>query len=271
MSESDREIDKEFLAGSAEYARSQVTATMSPVDKADLLETVMIDGLDIKIAKPWIGDIFAGSRKTGPAKGRHLMGDDPRLPAMPPKPTLTDFFRHRVALTSTSMNHLLQSAKLAQEKGCLENIVLACLLHDIAVACFIRTDHGYWAAQLVAPYVDEETAWAIQYHQALRYFAAPEYDYAYPQFYYEVFGEDFVVEPYIARAASYAKNHRWYDSAMQVVINDLYAFDPHKKVELEEFTDIIGRNFKQPEEGLGFDNSPSAHMWRTMIWPNNFL
>ena len=25
------------------------------------------------------------------------------------------------------------------------------------------------------------------------------------------------------------------------------------------------------EEGLGFDGSPTAHMWRTMIWPNNFL
>ncbi|HTP17372.1 MAG TPA: hypothetical protein VMK13_16250 [Streptosporangiaceae bacterium] len=23
--------------------------------------------------------------------------------------------------------------------------------------------------------------------------------------------------------------------------------------------------------GLGFDGSPVAHMWRTMIWPNNFL
>ena len=24
-------------------------------------------------------------------------------------------------------------------------------------------------------------------------------------------------------------------------------------------------------EGLGFDGSPSAHMWRSIIWPNNFL
>jgi hypothetical protein len=37
------------------------------------------------------------------------------------------------------------------------------------------------------------------------------------------------------------------------------------------FTDIIGRHFKQPKEGLGFDGSSTAHMWRTMIWPNNFL
>ena len=24
-------------------------------------------------------------------------------------------------------------------------------------------------------------------------------------------------------------------------------------------------------DGLGFDGSPVAHMWRSMIWPNNFL
>jgi hypothetical protein len=43
------------------------------------------------------------------------------------------------------------------------------------------------------------------------------------------------------------------------------------KVEIDEFEDVIGRNFRQPAEGLGFDGSPVAHMWRTMIWPNNFL
>ena len=39
----------------------------------------------------------------------------------------------------------------------------------------------------------------------------------------------------------------------------------------EVFEDVVGRNFRQPAEGLGFDCSPVAHMWRTMIWPNNFL
>lgn len=24
-------------------------------------------------------------------------------------------------------------------------------------------------------------------------------------------------------------------------------------------------------EGLGLDDSATSHMWRTMIWPNNFL
>ena len=40
---------------------------------------------------------------------------------------------------------------------------------------------------------------------------------------------------------------------------------------LEEFTDVIGRHFRQPEEGLGYDNSPVAHMWRAMIRPTKFL
>ena len=34
---------------------------------------------------------------------------------------------------------------------------------------------------------------------------------------------------------------------------------------LDEFVDIIGRNFKQPSQGLGYDNSPVAHMWRAII------
>jgi hypothetical protein len=56
-----------------------------------------------------------------------------------------------------------------------------------------------------------------------------------------------------------------------ITVNDLYAFDPAVRVDLEEFTDVVGRNFKQPKEGLGFDGSPTAHMWRTIIWPTKFL
>jgi hypothetical protein len=56
-----------------------------------------------------------------------------------------------------------------------------------------------------------------------------------------------------------------------VTVNDLYAFDPKAVVSIEPFTDIIGRHFKQPKEGLGNDNSPTAHMWRTMMFPDNPL
>ena len=62
------------------------------------------------------------------------MGPDPRLPKMPEKPTLIDYFRHRFA----SHAHLLQSATHALKAGHNEKVILACLLHDIGVVSFIR-------------------------------------------------------------------------------------------------------------------------------------
>ena len=54
-------------------------------------------------------------------------------------------------------------------------------------------------------------------------------------------------------------------------MNDLYSFDPDVHVELEQFEDVIGREFRQPPEGLGNDNTPASHMWRTLRWPCNAL
>lgn len=196
-----------------------------------------------------------------------LVGDDPRLKKMPERPTLIDYFKYRFG----PCEHLLQSARLAKLNGCSEKIVLACLLHDISVIGFILPDHGYWSAQLVAPYVDEEISWAIRYHQALRFYADPAVGYEYPGQYLKWFGEDYRPDAYIERDYHYARNHRWYMSARQITVNDLYAFDPDATVSLDDFVDLIGRHFRQPEEGLGMDNSPSAHMWRTIIRPTKFL
>src|SRR5437764_4698361 len=97
-----------------------------------------------------------------------MMGDNPALPAMPERPALRDFFRLR--LSPKGRMHMLQSARLAREHGLSEKVIMACLLHDIAIAGLLSSHHGYWGAQLVGPYVDEEVAWAIQKHEALRYF-----------------------------------------------------------------------------------------------------
>jgi len=196
-----------------------------------------------------------------------LMSDDPRLPRMPEKPTLIDFFKLRFAPPM----HLLQSARHAKIAGMPEHIILACLLHDIAVLGFIRSDHGYWGAQMVEPYVTEEVTWAIRAHQALRFYPDAEFGYAYPDNYKAYFGEDYKPEPYIERAYREARAHKWYGTARMICVHDLYSFDPDVHVELEEFEDIIGRNFRQPEEGLGFDDSPSAHMWRTLRQPTKYL
>jgi hypothetical protein len=198
-----------------------------------------------------------------------MMGDNPALPRMPKAPKLLDFFRLR--FSEITFRHLLQSAKTALDAGQDEKIVIACLLHDISNGALLRTEHGYWSAQLVAPYVSEEVAWAIQYHQALRYFADESVGFKYPDAYNQFFGPDYEPPEYIKQAHRDARAHRWYMTSRLITLYDLYAFQEGWSVNPEEFTDVIGRNFKQPGEGLGFDGSPTAHMWRTMIWPNNFL
>jgi len=61
-------------------------------------------------------------------------------------------------------------------------------------------------------------------------------------------------------------------TAHLITLNYLYSFDPAVTVvTTEEFEDVVGQHFKHPREGLGFDGSPVAHMWRTMIWPNSWL
>jgi len=196
-----------------------------------------------------------------------LMGEDPRLPAMPEKPTLIDFFNLRFG---PSKMHLLQSARRAQKNGLPEKMVLGCLLHDISVVSFFRPDHGYWGAAMLEPYVDEEVSWAIRMHQPLRFYPDEKLGYEYP----EVYAQRFIgyeLPEYIKRDAAMAKNHKWYESAMQICLNDLYSFDPDVVVDIMDFEDIIGRHFKQPEEGLGNDNTPASHIWRTLRRPANAL
>ena len=245
---------------------------MDTLQKAEAAEHALSQELDRIVVKSVI--YTSGERDPReppyrpPDQGkRYLMGDDPRLPKMPKRPTLFDFFKYRFGPST----HLLQSARLAMKGGENEKIVLACLLHDIANIGFIRGDHGYWGAQLVEPYVDPEVSWAIRQHQALRFFADESVGYEYPKAYVKLFGPDYQPEPYIQAAYREARKHKWYMTSRLITVNDLYAFDPAVRVDLEEFTDVVGRNFKHPKEGLGFDGSPTAHMWRTIIWPTKFL
>jgi hypothetical protein len=248
-------------------------SAMSPEDKAEELEHFMIDQLDDVVAsKP--GAIQSerlaeeARQEAGPRRGtgRIFASSGRVLDPMPARPTLEDFFRLRFA----PANHVLRSANHALNTDQPERTVMACLLHDV-VLNLMKVDHGWWGAQLVEPYVDERISWGIRYHQALRFYPDDSVGYEYPEMYNRMFGEDYVPPDYIAHAAKEALDHRWYMEARLITVNDTYAFDPDEEVTLEPFLDIIGRNFKQPREGLGFDNSPSAHMWRTISTPDNPL
>ena len=187
---------------------------------------------------------------------------------MPDRPTLVDFLRLRG--TPGIGNHILQSAGDALKKGEPEETVLACLLHDY-VLNLVKTDHGWWGAQMMEPYVSEKVSWAIRNHQALRFYADPSVGYEYPELYVRIFGKDYVPAPYIKATYEAARKHKWYMDARMITVHDLYAFEPGVKVSIEPFLGIIGRHFRQPKEGLGYDGSPVAHMWRTLAFPDNHL
>lgn len=280
--ELDRKQVLDALGGEAKVSRMDSEA------KAEALEGLLSSQLDLAVfakmgapAKPMtmaeleaqiterplrrgIGTLFA-SGGTNPFGSR--LASEPenvkRLAPMPAAPALLDFYKLRFAPAT----HVLQSADKALTGGYDEEIVLACLLHDVAQV-LMKADHGWWAAQLFEPYVSERVSFAIRYHQALRFYPDASVGYEYPALYNLVFGSDYTPPAYIESAYQYCRNHKWYMAARQITINDLYSFDPNHIVDPQKFTDIIGRHFRQPKEGLGFDNSPVAHMWRTIINPD---
>ena len=257
-------------------------AAMDPEAKADALEDYMIEqlseqqsGRGTTTAKfPTAAEIEAqiNTRHFRRGAGSLFVNATPGakvdfLEPMPAKPNFIDFFEKRFF---TAANHCLQSANRAMKTGMTEEIILACLLHD-TVQALMKTDHGYWGGQMYEPYVPAKTSFAIKYHQALRFYADPQAGYEYPDLYRNMFGEDYVPPPHIEADYKMLKNHKWYMEPRLVTVNDLYAFDPNSKVSLDPFREIIAKHFKTPKEGLGNDNSPVAHFWRTIARPDAAL
>ena len=172
------------------------------------------------------------------------MGEDSRLPVMPDKPTLIDFFQASVLAVAAAF---AAKRTIGSRERTAEKIILACLLHDVGTAAFIRSDHGYWGAQMVEPYVDEEITWAIRMHQVIKFFPDEERGFEYPQSYRVMFGEDYQPPDYVVAEYERARAHPWYETALTICKNDDYSFNPDLSVELEEFEDIVGRHFKQPQ------------------------
>jgi hypothetical protein len=90
------------------------TTALTMDQRADALEEQMTRELEHIVTKSVLFNLADGKvgMESGPAlmaknPGKYmLMGEDPRLPKMPAKPTLIDYFRCRFA----SSAHLLQSA-----------------------------------------------------------------------------------------------------------------------------------------------------------------
>ena len=89
------------------------------------------------IGNPIVRAQAARDGSEGRIEGRATQEARPTAPGG--KPTLVDFFKYRFAPTTTK--HVLQSATDAMKMGEKEELILACLLHDV-VLNLIKVDHG---------------------------------------------------------------------------------------------------------------------------------
>jgi len=107
---------------------------MSMLERAEAAERTMAEELERAVVKSAIYTSGERDPREGPPARppgkKVMMGHDPRLPKMPDKPTLFDFFKLRFGPTQ----HMLQSARLAQKNGLPEKLVMACLVHEIGRA-----------------------------------------------------------------------------------------------------------------------------------------
>ena len=177
-------------------------ATLSTSALADELEEEQLRRLETRVDTA----VTEAPRRPQRAKIRRGSGTvfdqlrNPELDELPDRPTLVDFFKRR--FSEGIVQHCLRSAHHALEDGQDEQHIMAALVHD-TIMTLMRADHGYWGADLLAPYVDERIAWGIRYHQALRFFPDADYGYEYPELYVRMFGEDFEPEPYVKEGPPY--------------------------------------------------------------------
>ncbi len=86
---------------------------MTTLERAEAAEHALSQELDRTVVKSAIytsGDRDPRLPVQRPDNGKYvMMGHDPRLPRMPEKPTLFDFYKYRFA----PANHMMQSARLA--------------------------------------------------------------------------------------------------------------------------------------------------------------
>jgi predicted HD phosphohydrolase len=131
-----------------------------------------------------------------------------------------------MGFTIGRQQHSLQSASRAHRDGCDIAYVVACLVHDIGDE-LAPYNHGAFAADVLAPYVSEQTAFVIRVHPIVQ-----------QQFYAPNMRAS-------ANAADHLKDHRWYSQAVSFCENyDENCFDTqYNNMTLEEFTPMVHEVF----------------------------
>ena len=126
------------------------------------------------------------------------------------------------------LEHSLQSATRAHRNGETEEMVVACLLHDIGDE-LAPMNHSEYAATILKPYVSEKTHWIIEKHGEFQmyYFA------------HHLGGDKNSRDKY--------KDHKYFQDTVDFCEKyDQNSFDPkYESLPLEFFTPIVKKIFSR--------------------------
>ena len=124
------------------------------------------------------------------------------------------------------LEHSLQSATRAHRNGESEEMVVACLLHDIGDE-LAPMNHSQYAASIIRPYVSEKTYWIILHHGLFQTYYSAHH-----------LGGD-------RNARDKFKDHKYYQDTIDFCEKyDQSSFDPnYKSMSLEEFEPMVKKIF----------------------------
>ena len=131
------------------------------------------------------------------------------------------------------LQHCLMTGTLARRTGASDEEVAIALLHDVGKAVNIP-NHGAIAAELMRPYVSEDSYHAIYHHQEFQ-----------GEHYFDYLGASTKLrEKYV--------DESWYELARKLVDEwDAPAFDPDFETDsLESFEPLLRELFTQPKRML---------------------
>lgn len=137
----------------------------------------------------------------------------------------------QVGFAADQLTHVLMTATLAQQAGATDEEVLIALCHDMGKAVSIP-NHGAIAAEILKPYVSDDSYHAIKWHQHFQ-----------GQYYYHYLGKP-------TNLRDDFKAESWHPLAVKLVDEwDMPAFDPDFAVtSLEAFEPLIVRTFTAPRQ-----------------------
>ena len=124
------------------------------------------------------------------------------------------------------LEHSLQSATRAHRNGESEEMVVACLLHDIGDE-LAPMNHSEYAATILKPYVSEKTHWIIEKHGEFQMY-----------YYAHHLGGD-------KNSRDKYKDHKYFQDTIDFCEKyDQNSFDPkYESLPLEFFTPIVKKIF----------------------------